>query len=176
MRPERRTQGGPVALSATDILSMYAGVHPDKLAVVEGDHRVSYFELNRMANRQARVLQDLGVKAGTTVVWCGQNGMEVVSLVHAARKSGAVSVPLNYRLSPDEAHYVIDNSDATIVLFDVEQTDQLKDGPANCPKVTTWIAFRCTADQVPEWAVHLESLADVAPEDDVTPVGAADTS
>jgi acyl-CoA synthetase (AMP-forming)/AMP-acid ligase II len=160
-----------VALAATDILSMYAGVHPDKLAVVEGDTRLSYVELNRMANRQARVLQDLGVKAGTTVVWCGQNGYEVVSLVHATRKAGALAVPLNYRLTPDEAHYVIDNSDATVVLFDVEQAEQLKDGPTACPKVTSWIAFRSTADQVPDWAVHLESLAEAASDDDVTPVG-----
>jgi fatty-acyl-CoA synthase/long-chain acyl-CoA synthetase len=161
-----------MAIAATDILSMYAGVHPDKLALVEGETRLSYDELNRLANRQAKVLQDLGVKAGTTVVWCGQNGWEVVALVHAARKAGAVSVPLNYRLSPDEAHYVIDNSDATIVLFDVEQAEQLQGGPAACPKVTTWIAFRCSAEQVPGWAVHLESLAAEAADDDVTPIGA----
>ena len=165
-----------MALAATDILSMYAGVHPDKLAVVEGETRLSYVELNRMANRQAKVLQDLGVKAGTTVVWCGQNGIEVVSLVHASRKAGALSVPLNYRLTPDEAHYVIDNSDATLVLFDIEQAEQLQDGPTACPKVTAWVAFRCTADQVPDWAQHLESLAEAAPEEDVTPVGSDDSA
>ena len=39
---------------------------------------------------------------------------------HAARKSGITSVPMNYRLSPDEAAYVTDNSDALVIWADAE--------------------------------------------------------
>ncbi len=41
-------------------------------------------------------------------------------MVNAARKIGATAVPLNYRLSPEEAAYVIDHCDATIVFVDAE--------------------------------------------------------
>ena len=48
----------------------------------------------------------------TKVVWCGQNSIGVVAIVNAARKLGATAVPLNYRLSDEEAAYVTDHSDA----------------------------------------------------------------
>jgi acyl-CoA synthetase (AMP-forming)/AMP-acid ligase II len=165
-----------MAAPATDFLSAYAAAHPDKVAVVEGDIEQTFDEVNVTAKRWGRVLQDLGIRAGSKLVWCGQNGWEVVSLIHAARKAGAVAVPLNYRLSPDEAHYVIDNSDAIVVLFDVGQTEQLQGGPAACPKVQHWVAFRCTADEVPDWAEHLETLGEAASDDEVTPMGRSETA
>jgi len=163
-----------LALPVTDFLSGYAAAHPQKLGVVEGDRVLDYAELNRQANRMAAVLVDLGVRAGTKLVWCGQNGIEVVVLINATRKAGAVAVPLNYRLAPEEAAYVIDNSDATVVLFDIEQVEQLEGGPAACPKVAHWVAFRCEAGDVPPWAEHLESRAAAATDADVAPAGSAD--
>ncbi|HEX2851405.1 MAG TPA: AMP-binding protein [Acidimicrobiales bacterium] len=160
-----------MADAPTDILTMYAAASPDRVALVEGDHSLTFAELEAASNRCARVLQDLGVTAGDKVVWCGQNGWEVVVIVNAARKAGAVSVPLNYRLSSDEAAYVIDNSDAVVVLFDVEQAAQLEPCPAQCPKVRTWVTYRCDADAVPSWAQHLESLAEAAPADPIAAIG-----
>lgn len=154
-----------------DILTTYAGVHPDKDAVIEGDVVLSYADLERVANRMGHVLQDLGARAGDRVVWCGQNGWEVVGIVAASRKTGVVSVPLNYRLSPDEAAYVIDNCDATIVLFDAEQADQLGPCVERCPKVQHWVAYRCPATAVPSWATHLETAMEQATDVEVEPMG-----
>ena len=158
-----------MVVPASDVLSTWAAAQPDAMAVVEGDVALTFAELNASANRMAAVLLDLGVEPGDPVVWCGQNGIEVVALVNATRKAGAVSVPLNYRLTPDEAAYVIDDSDAVVVLFDQEQADQLADCPERCPKVRHWVAFRATPDQVPSWAAHLEALAAEAPDADVAP-------
>ena len=139
------------------------------MAVVEGDEERTFAELDAQANRIAAVLVGLGLQPGDPVVWCGQNGIEVVAIVNATRKAGAVSVPLNYRLTPDEAAYVIDDSDAVVVLFDQEQAAQLADCPARCQKVRHWLAFRATPEQVPPWAAHLEGLTATAPDDDVVP-------
>src|SRR5262245_44310003 len=91
-----------------DFLTMYAQAQPDKLAVI--DDRASgrvdtltFKELEEQANRLAHVLQAHGVRQSTKVVWCGQNSAGVVMLVNAARKIGATAVPLNYRLSDEEA-------------------------------------------------------------------------
>jgi acyl-CoA synthetase (AMP-forming)/AMP-acid ligase II len=111
------------------------------------------------------------VRAGTKIVWCGRNSTEVVAIINAARKAGAVAVPLNYRLSPDEASYVIDNSDATIVLFDVEQEDQLAAAAATLERVHTWAAFRCDPRDVPAWARPLDELTAEASEQQPVPVG-----
>jgi acyl-CoA synthetase (AMP-forming)/AMP-acid ligase II len=120
-----------------DYVSAYAAAQPDAPAVVEGERLTTWLDYERLSNRWANALIGLGVTPGTKIVWCGMNSTEVVVIVAAARKAGAVAVPLNYRLTPVEAGYVIDNSDATVVLFDAEQVSQLEPARAQCPKVTS---------------------------------------
>src|SRR5262245_19510101 len=106
----RTTRGGPVA--DLDYLAVHAAAQPDEMAVVDGDWVLTRATFNALVNRYGNVLRSVGVAAGEKVLWVGQNSAEVVAVNHAARKVGAVCVPMNYRLAPDEAQYVIDNCDA----------------------------------------------------------------
>jgi acyl-CoA synthetase (AMP-forming)/AMP-acid ligase II len=97
-----------------DFLSLYAQATPDKLAVVDDrpDGTIlkwTFAELEARANQLGNVLVGLGAGPGRKVVWCGQNSPGIVVMVNAARKVGATAVPLNYRLSPEEAAYVTDH-------------------------------------------------------------------
>ena len=83
-------------------------------------YRWSYAELEANANRLANVYRDLGVEPGDKVMWCGRNSNWPVACGHAARKAGALSVPLNYRLTAEEAAYVTHNSDAKVVFVDAQ--------------------------------------------------------
>src|ERR1700722_12400245 len=108
-----------------DILSVYAGTQPDKPGVIDdkghGDVVVwTYAELEAQSNRVANVLLSLGSGPGQKVIWCGPNSPEVIAVMNATRKIGAVAVPLNYRLTPEEALYVINDSDAEVVYTDRE--------------------------------------------------------
>jgi len=108
-----------------DFLTSYAEIQPNKQAVIDdrsGADLVcwTYAELEAQANRLANALLSLDVTPGEKVIWCGPNSAPVVALVNAARKIGTVAVPLNYRLTPEEALYVIDNSDASIAYVDAE--------------------------------------------------------
>jgi acyl-CoA synthetase (AMP-forming)/AMP-acid ligase II len=108
-----------------DVLSIYARSQPDKPGVIDDkpDGTVvtwTYAELEAGSNRVANLLLSLGAGPGTKVLWCGPNSPEVVAVMAAIRKIGAVSVPLNYRLTPDEALYVINHSDAEIAYVDHE--------------------------------------------------------
>jgi fatty-acyl-CoA synthase/long-chain acyl-CoA synthetase len=108
-----------------DILTLYAKSQPDKPGVIDDrpDGTVftwTYAELEAQCNRLANLLLSLGAGPGTKVLWCGPNSLEVVAVMGAARKIGAVAVPLNYRLTPDEACYVINNSDAEVAYVDYE--------------------------------------------------------
>src|ERR1700728_2426633 len=108
-----------------DILTVYAKSQPDKPGVIDDrpDGTVitwTYAELEAQANRVANLLLSLGAGPGTKVLWCGPNSLQVVAVMNATRKIGAVAVPLNYRLTPEEARYVVDNSDAEIVYVDRE--------------------------------------------------------
>ena len=95
-----------------DILAVHTEADPDAVAVIDADRVVNRRDFNAMVNRYGHVMLDAGVRAGEKVLWVGQNSLEVVAINHAARKVGAVCVPMNYRLAPDEAQYVIDNCDA----------------------------------------------------------------
>src|SRR5437016_10391233 len=108
-----------------DILGMYAQSQPDKPGVIDDkpDGTVvtwTYAELDAQANRIGNLLLSLGVSPGQKVLWCGPNSPEVVAGMSAARKIGVVAVPLNYRLTPEEALYVINHSDAEVVYVDYE--------------------------------------------------------
>ncbi len=108
-----------------DILSIYAQSQPDKPGVIDDrpDGTVvtwTYAELEAQANRVANLLLSLGAGPGRKVLWCGPNSPEVVAVMGATRKIGAVAVPLNYRLTPEEALYVINHSDAEIAYVDHE--------------------------------------------------------
>jgi acyl-CoA synthetase (AMP-forming)/AMP-acid ligase II len=108
-----------------DILSVYARSQPDKPGVIDDrpDGTVvmwTYAELGAQANRVANLLLSLGAGPGAKVLWCGPNSPEVVAVMSATRKIGAVAVPLNYRLTPDEALYVINHSDAEVAYVDYQ--------------------------------------------------------
>lgn len=151
-----------------DPLSMLAAADPGRTAVIEDERRLTYAEFNALVNRYANLLVDHDVRAGTKVVWCGRNSTEVVAVIAALRKCGAVGVPLNYRLSPEEASYVIENADAALVLFDAEQAPQLEQASWRATSVRRWLAFRGNA---PEWASSLDALAAKSPATEPVPRG-----
>jgi len=108
-----------------DILAIYAQSQPDKPGVIDDkpDGTVvtwTYAELDAQSNRVANLLLSLGAGPGQKVLWCGPNSPEVVAVMSATRKIGAVAVPLNYRLTPPEAFYVINHSDAEVAYVDHE--------------------------------------------------------
>ena len=110
-----------------DILSIYAQSQPGKPAVIDDkpDGTViawTYAELETQANRLANLLLSLGAGPGKKVLWCGPNSPGVIAVISASRKIGAVAVPLNYRLTPEEALYVINHSDAEVAYVDYENT------------------------------------------------------
>ncbi len=108
-----------------DLLRAYASSQPGKLAVIDdrpGADVVSwtYAQLEAEANRLANALASLGVGPGDKVIWCGPNSPQVVAVINATRKLGAVAVPLNYRLTAAEARYIVIHSDARAAYVDAE--------------------------------------------------------
>jgi acyl-CoA synthetase (AMP-forming)/AMP-acid ligase II len=130
-----------------DFLTLYAQVQPGKAAVIDDRPdgtatTLTYAELNARANRLANVLLDLAVRPGETkVVWCGQNSIGLVTIINSARKLGVTAVPLNYRLSDEEAAYVTDHCDATIVYVDAEFAPMFERIREHVPQVEHVLVF-----------------------------------
>jgi len=129
-----------------DVLARHARNHPEKTAVIDDRPglpvvQLSFQELNDKVNRLGHALRARGVKPGDTVVWCGMNSIGVVCLVHAARKIGATAVPLNYRLTPEEAAYVVDHCDAATLWMDAEFIPLAQKIRGQTPKLRDVLAF-----------------------------------
>jgi fatty-acyl-CoA synthase/long-chain acyl-CoA synthetase len=135
-----------VAEAAPDLLTLHATANPEKPAVIDDRPdgtltRWSYAELEARANRLAHVLLAHGVLPRDRVVWCGPNSPDVVAMTHAARKIAATAVPLNYRFTPDEAAYVVDNCDAVFAWVDAEQAALFAEIRSRCPKLRSVAIF-----------------------------------
>jgi len=130
-----------------DILTLHARTQPEKIAVIEDRPkdglvaRWTFDELNRQANRLGNALIQLGIRPRDKIVWCGLNSPGLVRVMHAARKIGATAVPLNYRLTPEEATYVVDNCDAVLVYVDREHCSLFEKIRAQLPEVRHYLVF-----------------------------------
>ena len=148
-----------------DMLTALAEQLGDKPALIDDrpDGTVitwSYAELEANANRLANVFLAHGVNLGDKVLWCGKNSVWPVACGHAARKVGAVSVPLNYRLTDEEAAYVTHNSDAKIVFVDAEYAPLFERIRPRIPQVAHVVVFDGAAGEGQHDAAAL--LADAA--------------
>ncbi len=130
-----------------DLLASHAATNADAPAVLVDatagatPSATTFGEMNVMVNRLAHGLGALGAQRGDRLVWCGPNSLEVLVTIHAARKAGLTAVPLSYRFNGEEMAYVIDNSDATVVVVDAEQAPVLAEVRDRLPKVRAIVGF-----------------------------------
>ena len=82
--------------------------HPEALAIVDGEQRATYAELLERARAAAGGLAALGVGPGDRVAAALKNRIETAVLYWGAQWLGAVFVPLNWRLRPDELTYCVE--------------------------------------------------------------------
>jgi long-chain acyl-CoA synthetase len=108
-------------LSLATILAESARRYPDKVAVVDGDVRVTYAQLWEQARAYAAGLRELGVKPGDTVALLAPNVVEFPRAYYGALAAGAVVVPVHLLLTADEAAYVLRDSRADLVVCHTSQ-------------------------------------------------------
>src|SRR5205814_386940 len=121
-------------------LEVHAARLPTKVALIDDRpdgtlETWTFQELHKQANRLAHVFADLGVQPNQPVVWCGPNSLGLVRAMHAMSRVGAVQIPLNYRLTPEEAAYIVDHSDAVLVYVDAESAASFSAIRDQIPKV-----------------------------------------
>ncbi|MGH9211483.1 MAG: AMP-binding protein [Acidimicrobiales bacterium] len=95
--------------------------YPTRTAVVDGDVRLSYVELDDRVNQLAHALSAAGVTGGDRVLWLGQNSFRVLELLLAAAKVGAILCPANWRQSADEMAVVIEDCMPRVVVWQEDE-------------------------------------------------------
>jgi len=103
-------------LRVADVVREYAVARPDRVAIRHGDRELTYAELDERSNRLAQALLDSGVGAGSRVAYLDRTAPEIVELLFATSKIGAVTVPLNWRLAPRELAAVLADARPPILI------------------------------------------------------------
>lgn len=90
---------------------------PAKPAILAGDvQKLDYAGLlQSVCNRAAQMAEDYGVKLGDRVAILAPNCTEYIEILHACWWLGAVVVPINFKLHPREAEWIIENAGTVLV-------------------------------------------------------------
>ena len=99
-----------------DVIRRHAAGRPDTVAIRHAERELTYGALDERSNRLAEALAAGGVAPGTRVAYLDRSSPEVVELLAAASKIGAVLVPLNWRLAPPELAAVLADAGAPVLV------------------------------------------------------------
>jgi fatty-acyl-CoA synthase len=95
-----------------------ARMTPAKVALVQDGTGTTYAELHRDSTRLAHGLRARGVSRGDRVAFLGLNSVEMVAVMFATAKLGAVFVPMNTRLAEPEHVHILRHSGARLLLVE----------------------------------------------------------
>lgn len=92
---------------------------PAGIALIDGDtgRRRTFAELHSRTSALADALHQRGIRRGDRVALLALNSPEFLEVLLAAAKLGAITVPVNFRLTADEVRYVLTDSGASALLY-----------------------------------------------------------
>jgi len=142
-----------------DIFAVVAGLQPDHTAIVQGDRKVTWAELDDTARGLGQWMLNQGVAQQDKVAIYLYNSPEYLMAAAAAFRIGCVPVNTNYRYGADELTYLFDNADATVIVFHATFTDLVNEVRPNLTKVKAFLFVDDGHTQCPAWATPLPKAA-----------------
>jgi fatty-acyl-CoA synthase len=148
-------------LTPLDFARRTRRLHGPREAVVDGDLRLTYEQFFDRCDRWSAALQGLGVTQGTRVATIAPNTHAQLESFYAVPQTGAVLVPVNYRLTAADFVYIVNHSGASVVCVDrdyLEEVDGVRD---QMPEVTHFVAFEGARDG---WVDYEAAIAAAGPQ------------
>jgi fatty-acyl-CoA synthase len=115
-----------IPLNEYDFLKRALVAHRNKEAVVCGDLRLTYGQLGERVQRWAALMRKLGVEKGDRVAILSQNCHRVIEAFFGAPVLGAVLMPLNFRLVPEDFEYILNHGGARVIVIEEGLTHQIE--------------------------------------------------
>jgi len=153
-------------LSPVDFARRTRRLHGHREAVVDGDLRLTYEQFFDRCDRWSSALQGLGVRPGDRVATIAPNTHAQLEAFYAVPQIGAVLVPINYRLTPEDFVYIVNHSGATVVCAAAEYLAAVDGVRDRMPEVKHFVAFEGAAsgDQVAGWIDYEAAIAAASPD------------
>jgi len=92
--------------------------YPGRTAIVCNQDRFTYAQFAGRVGRLAGALRQAGIQAGDRVAFLGANCHRLLEAYYGVPEAGAVLLPLNIRLAPDELAFILNDSGATILFVE----------------------------------------------------------
>lgn len=127
--------------------------------------RLSHADLLSRAETLAAGLRRAGVAAGDRIAVLAQNRVEILDLLFACARLGAILVPVNWRMSPEEIAFVVEDAGPVLVFAEPDHAASLAELRARLTSVRGWYGFDGAADLTP----HGELIAGPAPDEPPAP-------
>ncbi|WP_241078024.1 long-chain-fatty-acid--CoA ligase [Natranaerofaba carboxydovora] len=107
-------------LSPLSFLNRSAAVFSSNTAIIYGQKRYTYHELNARVNRLARALNKFGVKKGDRVAFLSPNIPPLIEGYFGVPLSGGVLVSFNTGLDKKDVQYILNHSEPKVLFVDTE--------------------------------------------------------
>ncbi|MBO0826568.1 MAG: long-chain-fatty-acid--CoA ligase [Streptosporangiales bacterium] len=145
-----------------DSLTRSAARRPDGVAVVDGDRRFSYAELNDWVNRVANALDARGYTRGDALALASGNSVEFLVTYYACAKLGVVCVPINLGWRADEVAYVLGHSKARGIVVEAQLVAGMTEATDQVPAVRDLVVAPGTGGDVDPGLLTFAALTDGA--------------
>lgn len=100
----------------TEMMEKARTFYPEKHGIICGERKITYSQFGERVDRVSNALLDLGLKKGDTVAILHRNCHYYLEVYFATMQIGIVLCPLNYRLSPRELAFILNDNDAKVLI------------------------------------------------------------
>jgi amino acid adenylation domain-containing protein len=108
----------PTSPRLLELLSEKSRIIPEKIALLCGDRKLTYLQLDELSSQVARQLRQLGVERQGSVAVCMSRGIDAVVALLAVLKAGAYFVPLDPGHPPHRLAFAVTQTQASVLLSD----------------------------------------------------------
>lgn len=150
-----------IALTPLDFARRARRLYPEREAVVDGDKRFTYAEFLDRCDRWSNALQAMGVGHGDRVAYIAPNTHSHLEAYYAVPQIGAVLVPINYRLLPDDFEYIINHCGAKVVCAHPDYFEAIESIRGKLTGVEKFVALEGAHDG---WSDYEADLAAQSPD------------
>ena len=149
------------------LFDAFCALHADTVAVIAGDERLTFADLNREATRLARALvANFGIGKGDRVGIAMRNAPAWILSYMAVLKAGGVATLINGWWMPDELRHALDLSEPRLVIADAPRAKRIEDSGRPVPCVVLPVERPVAEALAPLMERGGEAeLPDVTPED-----------
>jgi fatty-acyl-CoA synthase len=151
-------------LSPLDFARRTRRLHGGREAVVDGELRLTYEQFFDRCDRWSSALQGLGVVQGDRVATIAPNTHAQLEAFYAVPQLGAVLVPINYRLTPEDFVYIVNHSGATVVCVHSDYLAAVDGVRDQMPDVKHFVAFEGAPSGDGGWLDYEAAIAGAGPD------------